>query len=184
MNWDAAGAIGEIVGAVAVIATLFYLASQIRQNSHVLERTNEFANANSIHGTNALYAQVFSLLAQDADLADIYDRALKHEVLDASDRVRFSAFINTYFAWLEDVYHQQSENVGFRALSDVDDDSLFDIVGPYVALILGTPAGKEWWTNDPSHQFLPAFVSAINRYLEVRDLACERESGAKHAPAT
>jgi hypothetical protein len=30
MNWDAIGAIGETVGAVAVIATLFYLAVQIR----------------------------------------------------------------------------------------------------------------------------------------------------------
>jgi hypothetical protein len=33
MNWDAIGAIGEIVGAVAVLITLIYLAMQIRQNS-------------------------------------------------------------------------------------------------------------------------------------------------------
>ncbi len=33
MNWDAIGAIGEIVGALAVLATLIYLAVQIRQNS-------------------------------------------------------------------------------------------------------------------------------------------------------
>ena len=33
MNWEALGAIGEIVGAVAVIATLGYLAVQIRQNT-------------------------------------------------------------------------------------------------------------------------------------------------------
>ena len=30
MNWDAAGAIGEIVGALAVVMSLIYLASQIR----------------------------------------------------------------------------------------------------------------------------------------------------------
>ena len=33
MNWDAIGAIGEIIGAIAVVATLGYLAVQIRQNS-------------------------------------------------------------------------------------------------------------------------------------------------------
>ena len=33
MNWDAIGAIGEVVGAVGVIITLIYLAAQIRQNS-------------------------------------------------------------------------------------------------------------------------------------------------------
>jgi hypothetical protein len=35
MNWDAIGAIGEIVGAIAVLATLIYLAIQIRQNSAI-----------------------------------------------------------------------------------------------------------------------------------------------------
>lgn len=30
MNWDAIGAIGEIIGATAVVVSLFYLATQIR----------------------------------------------------------------------------------------------------------------------------------------------------------
>jgi len=33
MNWDAIGAVGEVVGAAGVIVTLIYLAIQIRQNS-------------------------------------------------------------------------------------------------------------------------------------------------------
>ena len=33
MNWDAIGAIAELLGAVGVIATLAYLAQQIRQNT-------------------------------------------------------------------------------------------------------------------------------------------------------
>ncbi len=36
MNWEAIGAIGEVVGAVGVIATLAYLTIQIRQNSSVV----------------------------------------------------------------------------------------------------------------------------------------------------
>lgn len=35
MDWEAIGAIGEILGALAVVATLFYLASQIRQSTRV-----------------------------------------------------------------------------------------------------------------------------------------------------
>jgi len=35
MNWEAIGAIGEILGAIAVVATLFYLAIQIRQGTKV-----------------------------------------------------------------------------------------------------------------------------------------------------
>ena len=35
MNWEAIGAIGEILGAAAVVATLFYLATQVRQSTKV-----------------------------------------------------------------------------------------------------------------------------------------------------
>ena len=37
MNWDAIGAIGEWAGAIVVVATLFYLASQVKQ-SQTMER--------------------------------------------------------------------------------------------------------------------------------------------------
>ena len=39
MNWDAAGAIGEIVGALAVLITLVDLAKQIRHNTDVSKVT-------------------------------------------------------------------------------------------------------------------------------------------------
>lgn len=39
MNWDAIGAIGEIVGAGAVVLTLIYLSIQLRQNTEALRST-------------------------------------------------------------------------------------------------------------------------------------------------
>jgi hypothetical protein len=36
MNWDAAGAIADILAAAGVIISLFYLATQIRQNTKAL----------------------------------------------------------------------------------------------------------------------------------------------------
>jgi hypothetical protein len=35
MNWNAIGAVGEIVGAIAVVATLFYLARQIQHGTRM-----------------------------------------------------------------------------------------------------------------------------------------------------
>lgn len=37
MNWEALGAIGELVGALAVVATLGYLALQLRSNTRAIE---------------------------------------------------------------------------------------------------------------------------------------------------
>ena len=33
MNWEAIGAIGELMGATAVVVTLLYLVKQIKQNT-------------------------------------------------------------------------------------------------------------------------------------------------------
>ena len=52
MNWDALGAIGEIIGAVAVLATLFYLAAQIKMQNRQLERSNENVTAQSVSYTH------------------------------------------------------------------------------------------------------------------------------------
>jgi len=45
MTWEALGAIGEIVGALAVLATLYYLAAQIKMQNRELEKSNEHVRA-------------------------------------------------------------------------------------------------------------------------------------------
>ncbi len=64
MNWDAIGAIGEISGAIAVVATLLYLSKQIRQNSRSVE-------ISALRDTTAQWNHWSEMLATSADLADI-----------------------------------------------------------------------------------------------------------------
>jgi hypothetical protein len=66
MNWEAASAIAEILGVIAVIGSLIYVGRQINQNTWI-------ARANIVHETGALSNQIFQLIAQDSELADIYD---------------------------------------------------------------------------------------------------------------
>lgn len=62
MNWDAIGAIGEIVGAAAVVASLLYLAVQTRANAKALragaiwDSETIFGNVNYLHGANPEWA--------------------------------------------------------------------------------------------------------------------------------
>lgn len=46
MNWDALGAVAEALGSIGVIVTLFYLISQIRQNTSSLEASSLHALMN------------------------------------------------------------------------------------------------------------------------------------------
>ena len=45
MNWEAVGAVGEVLGAIGVIVTLVYLAVQIRQNTRAMEESRKLALA-------------------------------------------------------------------------------------------------------------------------------------------
>ena len=49
MNWDALGALGEIVGAIAVVITLAFLIYQLRQHTAALQQQSERASAQAIH---------------------------------------------------------------------------------------------------------------------------------------
>jgi hypothetical protein len=55
MNWDAIGAVGESLGALAVLVTLIYLAIQIKQNT-AQQKREELVSIQ--HGQNAVIAQL------------------------------------------------------------------------------------------------------------------------------
>jgi hypothetical protein len=90
------GSIGELVAAIATVATLVYLAIQVRHDSRALDRSNEFARANSIHQVTTMFNELNWRLAGDGELAEIHTRALRGEPLDAAETTRFTAFVNTY----------------------------------------------------------------------------------------
>ena len=48
MNWDAIGAMGEIVGALAVVATLTYLATQVRYAKQATADQNRLVRASGV----------------------------------------------------------------------------------------------------------------------------------------
>ena len=70
MNWEAIGAIGEIVGAAAVVASLLYLAIQTRSNAKALR-------ANAIWDAETVFARVNYDHAGDPVFADIASKAFQ-----------------------------------------------------------------------------------------------------------
>ncbi|MDA1372383.1 MAG: hypothetical protein O2971_16680 [Proteobacteria bacterium] len=56
MNWEAIGAIGEILGAFAVVATLVYLATQIRYAKEAASDANRIARATGVREFNLAMA--------------------------------------------------------------------------------------------------------------------------------
>ena len=118
MNWDAIGAMGEIIGAIAVLATLYYLSGQIKINSREIERANDYQSAQSVLGTNGLYVQIWQPLMQDNELAAIYLKGIENAPMSKVEEFRFCTYINTFLALIEALINQNEAGVSFDELND------------------------------------------------------------------
>ena len=161
MNWEVIGALGEWAGAIVVVITLFFLSRQIAQQSKALDRSNDFASTNSVHNTNALFASFFEKLADNAELASIYHRALNGDELTPVESVRFKALINVFFAFLEDIHIQIGFKVGFDEFIEYERDELFAHALPYWNRLLSTKYGEEWWQDEAPYLYSNEFYTAI-----------------------
>ena len=106
MDINTLAAWGEFIGGVAVVVSLVYLASQIRQNSKLLEAATEDSTTQAVNVISAM-------LAGDAEVARIYwDGIEDREALSESDRRRFDALISmSYQAFVQQWgYHRRGQS--------------------------------------------------------------------------
>jgi hypothetical protein len=89
------GSLGEFIAAIATVATLGYLAVQIRQN------TNSVKGAGAASYRDGLNSFV-SLLAQDGALADLYYDGLDDpEALNETERRQFESVLGMFVTYLQ-----------------------------------------------------------------------------------
>ena len=92
MNWDAIGAIGEVVGAIGVILSLAYLGIQIRQNSRATEEEIFQSLLNNYHGgmdyliSNQNLNRIWYLGFSDFDALDGHEKMLWNTQVHAAMR--------------------------------------------------------------------------------------------------
>jgi len=99
MHWDALGAIAELLGALGVIASLFYVASQIRRNSSALEASTNQAVADSTQQRLLAPAQNPTLAAALANSRNDFDALTPTELVQLAffSRATFRGIRNAFF---------------------------------------------------------------------------------------
>jgi len=150
MNWEAIGAIGEIIGALGVIVSLIYLATQIRtQNKEsrlaaVAEWTTQW-NAFSVS------------FAERPALAELWAKGVQDfSSLNQGEVVQFSAQVGRFFRVAEGLHDQYSQGRldpeawrGFeRTLRDVT----------------SLPGVKAWWPTR-SHWHSDEFAAFVTPFI-------------------
>jgi hypothetical protein len=138
MNWDAIGAIGEIIGAFAVVATLFYLAVQIRQNNRNVEESLRRLRLGEVDATVQSFARYRSLLAQ-ADLAAVYVKGVEnYDGLSEPEKVQFGVVMDEYMFSYWSVFQRTEEGAYEAANLDSHLNAL--------RLVLNKPGTAMWWS--------------------------------------
>lgn len=101
-------AIAEIVGALAVVASLVYLAVQIRQNTRQLSLNLEAAELAAFERNVDSGNHVRELFILNEDIAALYARGIRgYLALDDTERLRFGMLLSNIFSALQGAYIRQ-----------------------------------------------------------------------------
>ncbi len=148
MNWDAAGAIGEIVGAAGVIVTLVYLAVQIRQNTKSLR-------AAAVWDSQMSFVAINESLADGGRISEIIFRTISDSgSLNSFEKHLAHRFARSFFQRMEAQHALYSNGIL--------DQEVWELRCGYFQSILGNPVFKEAWELDKQNgMFTRAFTDAI-----------------------
>ena len=92
-------------GSVGVLATLAYLAVQIRHNTRATSAASEIE-------TGRMWTEFLARVAESEDLAEIWDKGhAKEEELTPSEKRRFIWMMSEYFSTVENLYRQRNLNL-------------------------------------------------------------------------
>ena len=104
MNWDAIGAISELLGASATVATLAYLAVQIRQNTNGTRVSVALARSEQ-------HRQQAAFLSQSPEINRIFWAGIEEpELLSPSDFHYFESIMATYLSSFEASFNLHQED--------------------------------------------------------------------------
>ena len=128
---EALGNIGDFVGGLAVIATLVYLALQVRQNSQLLRNAAKESASAAFHVTHGL-------AAQSPENAAVFHKGLIDlDTLSPEEQTHFYLLIMNIFMWMD--YAFQSHKVGVLSAAQWETQWIG------VKWYLTRPGVRMWW---------------------------------------
>lgn len=128
MNWEAIGAIGELIGGLVVILSLVYVGTQIRQSTALARATAQ----------RDLYESYQKYLYKVAEHSDLFRRAIQDfSSLSKSDQLAFNMYMSPFVNHLDQTIRMYK--AGFETADNVQ------VYGDICMSILETPGGRAWW---------------------------------------
>jgi len=155
VNLESLGNIGDFLGGIVVVVSLFYLAFQVRQNKQSLDTENYARALERVAG-------VQSQLAGNPNLASILSRgAAGPHGLTLEERIQFSWIFYEMFGAFEFMFHQ--------AQKGVLGDEVWARWSATMSWWLSMAGVESWWRARPT-PFSASFSSHVESLLATRSV--------------
>jgi hypothetical protein len=159
VNWEAIGAIGELVGAGGVIVTLVYLAYQIRQNTAQLEHSTRTAKAAAVNASNVTLRENRQSIFESTEMAEIFLRGNNEpSELTEVQLLRYRLVMQNVTEAMLDIYSQTS-------VTSFSPETWATQGVTLVHRVLGTAGGRWFWDNYADN-YPAAFRSEVDGILQ------------------
>jgi len=150
VNLEAVNALAQLIAAIGVIVSLFYLATQIRQNTRSMRAVLVDSLAHSL--IDLLSPQAYDVQAIRAFAAAVEDW---HGVTE-EDRARSLSFMFPTFKLFENAWFQQRQGTL--------DKQQWEGWDAYIRMYYHRPGVKTWWSLRKM-----AFAPGFRNYLEATE---------------
>jgi hypothetical protein len=154
--------LGEVIGAAGVVASLLYLAVQVRQGTKA-QRTENYARA------LGRIATMQSTLSQDSEVSGIFTRGVQDATnLTALERIRFTWALYEMFDAFEFMFYTYE--------NDEIPEEVWARWSQTLAYWLSFPGVTAWWDVRPVHftESFTVFVETLVRDNPTDKAATER----------
>jgi hypothetical protein len=157
MNWDAIGAIAELLGAVGVIASLVYLAGQIRNSRDQMDENTRALRAGTYQQFQVELRESFSM--NEPGLESVVRTGLADPGdLDESGAFRFEFWISGVMHAYDNAYYQY--RVGL-----LDEDRWQMHLAGLRTTLTRFPGVRRWWETAEYTLASPDFVALVEGIL-------------------
>jgi len=151
MNWEAIGAVGESIGAIAVFCSLIYVAFEVRQNSRNMQSQNINTQADHLQK----FAEMQVIPEIQPALKKVYgDGELKPEFMDAN---MIEAYALSGLSLVQAQYRHRA--------AGLTSDSEWKPAERIMMMLLGPEYVRAWWKEHGHQVFDEDFVREVDRLV-------------------
>jgi hypothetical protein len=161
VNWDALGAIGELVGAAAVVLTLGYLAVQIRQGS-------KSSRQQSYNDLVTRRTNLLNKMVESDNVTAIVIAGMRGDAMKEIEAQRFTSWSLNYVSHMQDVYLQ------WRA--GLVEENVWLAERQFLAVLVELPGFAAWW-QVATQYYLPEFISEVAKLEPIPVVVMDQETG-------